>query len=511
MRGIIEFGDFGGSRARGPNEFVAGAAGLAFLLVFACLSVPLHAQQTKTFVDASASAGLEGLNTAAHAGWGDYNNDSWVDLAVGGKLFRNDHGTFVKTRFNEDFGRDKANGHTSLWLDYDNDGDLDLFGITFDTYTFRLFENTGRDDVFKDASNRFPPDRMKGQSNSVTPGDWNGDGYIDLYVPGWSDEDGNEGAHDEIWMNTGDGTFRVAWKSPEKHLGRAITACDFDEDGDMDIYLGNYRLVRNYLWLNDGTGNFNDVAETYGVAGDGELGAWGHSTGAAWADLDDDGHFDLVAVNLAHPPAYQDRTKFYRNTGPEGSYRFEDKSESVGLVYRESASTVALGDYDNDGDVDFFITTCYGDEGVLYRNDGDWKFANVTVAEGFDNKPVDLNLNHTHQAAWADYDNDGDLDLLTSGMLFRNKGNGNHWLKVKMAGQDRVNRAAVGTQVRLRLGDKTLTRQVEGTTGESSQNDLTLHFGLGAHGGPVVLEVTWPDGSNQKVRTAPNRLVTVRN
>ena len=129
---------------------ICSRACLSFIVVV-CLSVNTSAQ---TFVDVSSEIGLPALNTAAHAGWGDYNNDGWVDLAVGGHLYRNDQGTFVTTRFNDDFGHDKANGRSSIWLDYDNDGDLDLYGVTFDSYAFRLFENTGADDIFKDASDR---------------------------------------------------------------------------------------------------------------------------------------------------------------------------------------------------------------------------------------------------------------------------------------------------------------------------------------------------------------------
>ena len=478
---------------------------LAFIFLV-CLSVQVPAQ---TFVEVSSEIGLPELNTAAHAGWGDYNNDGWVDLAVGGQLYRNDQGTFVETRFSDDFGHDKANGRSSIWLDYDNDGDLDLHGVTLDSYAFRLFENTGADDIFKDASDRLPADRMTGRSVNATLGDFNNDGHIDMYVPGGSDKDGHEGEHDELWMNNGNGTFAVAWKTPDSHLSRGAAACDFDEDGDQDIYVGNYRLLRNYLWINDGRSEFEDLAETYGVAGDGGQGAWGHTIGVAWADLDNDGHFDLVAVNLAHPAAYQDRTKFYRNTGPNGAWLFDDKSDSVGLVYRESAATITLGDYDNDSDLDFFLATCYSDTSVLYRNDGNWTFTDVTAAAGFD-KPADIDLNHTHQATWTDYDNDGDLDLLTSGKLFRNKGNDNRWLKVRLSGEHGVNRAAVGTQVRLSLNGKTLSRQVEGSTGDANQNDMTLHFGLGAHEGPVVLDITWPNGARQEVQTETNRVVNVR-
>ncbi|MDA1277185.1 MAG: CRTAC1 family protein [Verrucomicrobia bacterium] len=103
-------------------------------------------------------------------------------------------------------------------------------------------------------------------------------------------------------------------------------------------------------------------------------------------------------------------------------------------------------------------------------------------------------------AAWGDFDNDGSMDILNGGRLFRNPGGQNRWLKVRLSGRGKVNRSAFGSQVRIRLGDATLTRQVESATGQGNQNDLTLHFGLGTHAEDVDLEVRWPDGSRQRVK-----------
>jgi len=115
----------------------------------------------------------------------------------------------------------------------------------------------------------------------------------------------------------------------------------------------------------------------------------------------------------------------------------------------------------------------------------------------------------SYQAAWADFDDDGDMDLLAGGRLFRNPGNGNHWMKVKLVGGGKVNQTAIGTQVRIVLEGKTLTRQVEGAVGEGNQNELTLHFGLGGHDGPVTRRVFWPNGREQEVKAEVDRVVVV--
>ena len=116
---------------------------------------------------------------------------------------------------------------------------------------------------------------------------------------------------------------------------------------------------------------------------------------------------------------------------------------------------------------------------------------------------------------WTDYDNDGYLDLMTAGKLFRNPGGSNHWLKVKLRGGSApkalVNAAGIGAQLRIKVpGLGTISRQVEGATGEGNQNELTLHFGLGSYDGKVTLQILWPNGSTQTVKdVAADQLITI--
>jgi len=422
------------------------------------------------------------------ANWGDYNNDGYVDLNVGGRLWKNNGGTSFTFAHWLDSGP---------WADYNNDGLLDCYGYASNT----LYRNqSSGSSTFFDQPITMPT-RPMAVSRGASWADHNGNGYVDLYVGGYESPAYQP---DAILRNNQGVSFNKAWQqSGDVDPARGITSCDFDRDGDVDVYVSNYRLEANLLHRNDGTGNFTNVAPSYGVAGDydGWSYSYGHTIGSAWGDLDNDGNFDLFVGNFSHPDAWQDRPKFYKNLGAAGGYHFEDKSGVAGLAWQESYASPALGDYDNDGDLDLFFTTVYGGNyPVLYRNDGNWNFTNVTAAEGLSG------LGSTYQAAWADIDNDGDLDLVTNAKMFVNnvtdptEGNSNHWLRVNLKGDGTtVNGAAIGSQVRITVGGKTLTSQVEGGTGEGNQNDLTLHFGLGDHSGTVNLVISAPDGTTRTI------------
>lgn len=447
-------------------------------------------QAAEPFRDVTEEVGLRGMSGDVGA-WGDFDNDGWVDLYVGGQLWRNEAGQ----RFTRVEGSPLQGA--GIWGDYDNDGWLDLFSWTAGGKLFKNRDGKSFDDV----SDRIPRLPMA-VSLGATWGDFDGDGFLDLYVGGYE----NDGGYltDAIYHNQKDGSFIEAWRTEGKlQPARGITAADFDEDGDLDVYVSNYRLEPNLLWQNDGRGTFQDVATICGTDGDGDLGAWGHTIGSCWGDFDNDGHLDLFVGNFSHPPEYQDRPKFLKNFGPDQRFHFEDKSAAAGLRWQESYASPTLGDFDNDGLLDLFFTTVYaGDKSVLYRNAGAWRFEDFSAAAKVD-EPT------TYQAAWADFNNDGGLDLLTGGKLFRNPSGQGHWIKVRIHGGGRVNRAALGTQVRLRIGEQILTRQVEGATGQGNQNDLTLHFGLGQRTQPVTLEIHWPDGKREEMQTALDRTVNV--
>lgn len=430
-------------------------------------------------------------SSGGKAAWGDYNNDGLVDLIAGGDLYRNDGG-----------GRFTKGAHvgTGIWGDFDNDGRLDIFNYA----SRRLLRNAG-DGRFDDVSDRLPAAFPMQVTRGACWGDFNGDAYLDLYVGGY-EEPGYQ--PDCILMSHQGERFTITWvQSGDIDPARGITCADFDEDGDLDVYVSNYRLEHNQLWRNDGSGLFESISETHGVAGiyDGWSYSYGHTIGSAWGDLDADGHLDLFVGNFSHPPEWQDRPRFYRNLGPEVDYRFEDLSDGAGLQWQESFASPALGDFNNDGLPDLYFTCVYGgDRSVLYVNRGDFNFTDVTDASG-------LELAVTYQAAWADFDNDGDLDLITDGKLYQNNVGGTKWVALRLHGDGvNVNRSAMGAQARVRAAGRVITRQVEGATGEGNQNDMTLHFGLGAFEGDTVeAEIFWPDGTVDTLALPVNRKVVL--
>ena len=468
---------------------------LALLLTWA---VPARAQ----FKDVSKDWGFSGGGKAAFA---DFDGDGFVDLFAG-KLWRNEGGKkFVEAK---DSG---APGGEVIWGDFDNDGHPDLFQFTGGG---SLHRNTGDGKFEKVEFPKLPTVNSRG----AVWLDINNDGLLDLFVGGY--EIWQKKVHpDAIYLNEGGGKFKEHWRSAKGNFSaRGVTSADFNEDGLVDVFVSNYRLQPNHLWLSDGKGKFADVAKEFGAAGKPKAvinytggikyGISGHTIGSAFGDLDNDGHIDLFVGNFSHPPKIQDRPEFLRNLGPKGGFKFEDKSAGAGLGWQESFASPALGDYDNDGDLDLYFTTVYGvgsygikNFPVLYRNEGNWKFKNVTAPEKVGS------LGPTYQSAWADIDNDGDLDLCTAGKLFLNENRKGNWITLTLAGDGKkVNRSAVGAIARIKIGSRVMTRHVETGTGEGNQNDPRLHFGLGEHKEPVIVEITWPGAGKQTVeKLAPNR------
>ncbi|MFH2009343.1 MAG: CRTAC1 family protein [bacterium] len=471
--------------------------------------------------DLSSDVGLSRM------AWADYDNDGDEDLLVNGnRLFSNNgDGTFTEVSEQAGIAGKPTNG--GIWADYDNDGHLDFYATVHnflplcsvpadcaaDGYTCTagrcaaegstdppahdILWRANGDGTFTDVS------ETAGQVYDFLPtegaawGDLDGDGYVDLYVANyetptsWTGGALSVGTEDYLWQNNGDGTFTdISVESGIRGLsarcGRGVNWADYDDDGWLDIFVSNYRLNFNFLWHNNGNGTFENKSGDAGVAGEVLQGAWGHTIGSQWGDFDNDGDWDLFTANLAHPRfiEFSDKSMLYINGGAP-DYTFTDIREAAGITYYETHSDTALGDFDNDGFLDLFVTGVYvGYRSFLYRSNGDLTFTDETYNAG-------VFVDNGWGAAWADFDNDGDLDLVSQGHLYRNDLDAGNWMKIRLVGVQ-SNRAAIGARVLVTAGDQTFMRQVEGGKGTTTQNALTLHFGLGAATAADEIRILWP-------------------
>ncbi len=345
-------------------------------------------------------------------------------------------------------------------------------------------------------------------STSGAFGDGNGDGVLDLYWGNWLyvyPEDPS--VPDRYFTGNGDGTFSDAQAAAGLVLPKALSAfgvmwSDYDDDADLDILVTNYHLYDNQLWQNDGSGVFSDVAPLLGIHHDDVPSGiakypGGHTFGADFGDIDNDGDMDLYLANLSHPrnmPLSDPSQLMVSSGAPE--FGFSEERQARGLIYDEGDANAAFADYDNDGDLDLLVVSLYESHFTrLYRNDGD-RFADVTYEAG-------VAVRDAVSAAWSDVDHDGDLDLFVSDRggapyvhLFENRvGQDRAWVAFELEGVS-ATRDAVGARVRLRRGGVTQQREVRDGGGHgNAQQSHVVHFGLGDDETIDEVEVRWLGGS----------------
>ena len=449
-----------------------------------------------TFTDVTKAAGLAvemyGMGVTA----ADYDNDGWVDLYVtalgGNKLFRNQgNGTFAEVTAKAGVGgAPGAFGAGAMFFDYDKDGRLDLFVANYVAWSIEKDLFCTLDGKTKSYCT---PESYKGQSPT-------------------------------LYRNKGDGTFEdVTQKAglvnaSSKALGVALL--DFDNDGWPDLLVAN-DTQPNKLFRNNGNGTFTDVGVTAGIAF-GETGVARAGMGVDAADYSGEGRPSLVIGNFSN-----EMIGLYHN---EGSGLFVDEAPTS-AVGPASLLTLAFAafffDYDLDGRLDIFAgnghvaddisavqpRVKYAEPPHVFRNLGDRKFEPVAAKLG----PALQRPIVARGAAYADYDNDGDLDLLITtnngpAYLLRNDGgNQSRFLRVKTVGT-KSNRDGIGARVTVTLANGSKPwRLVHTGSSYCSQSELPLTFGLGDQPRAESIEVVWPSGQIDRVGpTAANQLVVVQ-
>ncbi len=482
-------------------------AHLRRILAVCALTLTLNhaafAQLVFTDVTATAGVALPGDLTESVA-WGDYDNDGDQDLylTVNGanRLFRNDGGdnftdvTAVAGVGNALFSVGCAFG------DLDNDGDLDLYVVNFGAGRDALYRNdgpvgAGGEYAFTDVA-AAAGINIELSSRGMALLDYNSDGLLDVYVV----------AIGEYILYRNDGNLQFTDVAAlhgvnQSATGVGVTGSDVDNNGWIDIFTGNRSNDPNLLYMNDGGFFFSTPAIGIDAVGAG--------MGVLSFDYDNDLDFDLYWTTWPQPAGTINA--LYRNDGED---IFTDVAVATGtddpLGWGISCNA---GDVDNDGWEDFFVTNGFSPmttPNVLFRNLGG-TFTDATAALG--GAAVD-----GRGVAFADYDRDGDLDLMltTDGdvdnRLWRNDTiNSNHWVVLNLVGTS-SNRSAIGARIEVTTPLGTVVKEVSGGAGRGSQNSLPVEFGLGAAAGIDQITIRWPNRTTQFVHAAQlgvDRYITV--
>ena len=419
--------------------------------------------------------------------WADYSGDGFPDLFLDNNnpannknnslYLNNGDGTFTRISAGP-VVNDDGSSYGCSWGDYDNDGFPDLFVSNYNEDNF-LYRNDGGT-FTKITEGRIVSDG--GRSTGCAWADYDSDGRLDLYVA-------NRDQVNFLYHNDG-GTFsRITAGAIATDVANSscCTWADYDDDGFIDAFVANVESP-NCLYHNDGNGSFTKVTSGPVVTDTSRC------NGASWADMDNDGDLDLfVATGVLG--MYNDL--LYRNNG-DGTFTKITDSPVVNDATWSGGG--AWADFDNDGDLDLFVGA-YDGHNRLYENDGTGTFTSI------DTGVVVTDGNYIMGSAWADYDRDGDLDLFTarnnyfggSSCLYRNDGNGNHWLSVHCIGTV-SNKMAVGARVRVKATIRgqavwqmrELSTQTGG--GNSGQSDINAAFGLADAAVVESLAVRWPSG-----------------
>ncbi len=396
--------------------------------------------------------------------------------------------------------------------------DNDCDGVVDDAFFDRILLNDGTGHLTMVASSGV---EALDPSPVGAMGDGNADGFLDVYWGNWLVHYPDPAAvASRYFEGNGDGTFVDAQVAagavvspPRPTYG--VTWTDFDNDGAQDIYASNYRETANVLWHNEGDGTFEDVATALGAGVEQNAPLpGGHSYGTDFGDFDNDGDMDAFVPNLSHPREMpkSDPSVFLVNQGASAAvpFSFVNQRADLGFIYDEGDFAAAFADYDNDMDLDLLVTALYPNHfSKLYRNDGD-HFVDVTYE-------AKLFVNDARAAAWSDIDEDGDLDLFIAGVygpttahLFVNRvGQDNHWVELSLEGAagagGKSNRDAIGARVTLTAGGVTQMREVKAGGGHDMQHSRIVHFGLAQETAITKVEVRWVGGSTETITgLAPN-------
>lgn len=448
-----------------------------------------------TWSDVTARAGVAGTGYSMGVAVGDYDNDGYPDLFVAGVnrniLYHNNRdGTFSDvTKAAGVAGLDESGRKVwsvgAAWLDYDNDGLLDLFVTNYLDWSLENSQVCGE----------------PGKRLSCSPA---------LY----------KGLHNFLYHNNGDGTFTDVSQASgiAQHVGKGmgVAVADFDGDGFMDIFVANDN-ERNFLFHNRGGKTFEEIGVLAGVAYT-EDGVPASTMGADFRDLNDDGYPDLIMTALAGE-TFSVRLNMAGKGFADATYK-----SGIGLASNLlSGWSTGAFDFDNDGRKDLFFTNSHVSENVHSYSHHQYRQANAVFRNLGDHFEASgqagpaMRVARAHRGcAFGDLNNDGKVDVVISAIdqpaavLYNTSPDHNHWIAIQTEGR-KSNRDGIGTRIRL-VGQsgRVQYNQVTTSVGYVSSSDRRAHFGLGADARAREIELRWPSGKVQVLKNvAGDRVVKV--
>ena len=457
---------------------------------------------------------------SASAAWGDYNNDGRLDLFVANHddednfLYRNDgdpQGTGQIQFFRVTTGEivnDGGDTHGGTWGDYNNDGYLDLFAPNWTSAPSRknlLYQNSGDGTFTKITAGSVVND--EDHSEVASWADYDNDGDLDLLVT-QNPPSAIDPGRNFLYQNTGNGNFDRLTNEVVVNDEGGFIGCswaDYDNDGDLDLFVCNFEGP-NFLYQNNVARGRGFLKITEGPIVTNSRA----SVNGSWADYDNDGDLDLFVAN------WEGRNALYRNDGMNTSGQITFVEIDTGMIVDEilESASGSWGDYDNDGDLDLFLATGALSDNVLYQNTGDGTFTSISG---------ELVGSQTDGGVWGDYDNDGDLDLFVANrpaggsgsennFLYRNNGNNNTWINIRCVGTT-SNTSAIGARVSAKAtlsGKPTWQiREISAQTGRG-QNSLNVEFGFRDATVIDSLRIRWPSGIvYDTTNVAVNQFLTI--
>lgn len=431
------------------------------------------------FADKTDEWNLTGTDYGQGVAVGDFDNDGFTDVFLtnfegDNRLLKNAGGKFEDVTEKSGVKSDKAWATSAGFFDMDADGDLDLYVVRYVDFTTA--------NLHKIYHNKMPVYATPVYYNAVA---------------------------DQLWRNDGGGKFTDVSKSSGisevKGNGLALAIGDIDADGDEDVYVANDSDA-NQLWVNDGKGNFKEIAQLSGTAYS-ETGKEEGSMGADFSDIDGDQRPDIAVTNFQEEP-----TAVYIQTE---SLLFREVSDAIGIG-RTARARLKFGidffDADNDGDEDLIVANGHIEDNIeqnsdtvkfaqpnsLYENLGNGKFADVSETAGDALQDVQV----SRGLATADFNGDGLIDYVisnnggTAQIAFNQTEKHGNFVSLWLEG-DKSNRNAIGARIVAKIGDKTIERQIMGAQSYLSVSDFRVNFGLGESAKIDELTIFWLGGEKQ--------------